>query len=150
MAIVALIDALRRDQALAGITVETPALARLFKDREAEVRIRIVNVSKTARRVLIAIPAQRGLATPEEERVVDLPTGSDASEVAWLWTAHRQVALSHRCVLSGSLPRHSGLWTVRKSQPIALELRVYPNLRRQEDLRALRQGHQAACTRCVR
>jgi uncharacterized protein (DUF58 family) len=139
IAIVALIDALRRDQALAGIVVETPALARLFKDREAEVGIRIVNASKIARRVVIAIPTQRGLETPEEERVIDLPDGSDASEIAWLWTGHRRGQYRiDECYLESASP--FGLWTVRKRQPIALELRVYPNLRRQEDLHALRRG----------
>jgi uncharacterized protein (DUF58 family) len=139
IAIVAILDALRRDQALAGITVATPALARLFKDREAEVRIRIVNASKTGRRVVIAIPTQRGLETPEEERVIDLPAGSDAAEVAWLWTGRRRGQYRvDTCYLESASP--FGLWTVRERQTVALELRVYPNLRRQEDLRALRRG----------
>src|SRR5262249_40362933 len=37
-------------------------------------------------------------------------------------------------------PSPLGLWSVRVSQPVAMEIRVYPNLRRHRDLKALRRG----------
>jgi uncharacterized protein (DUF58 family) len=32
------------------------------------------------------------------------------------------------------------MWQVRRKDPVAMEVRVYPNLRRNDDLKALRQG----------
>ncbi len=137
--VIAFIDALRRDEALHGIGVVAPALTRLFKDREAEIPIRVINSTKHARRIVVAIPAPQGLETPEEERAIDLPNASDASEFAWLWTGRRRgLYRITGCYLQALSP--FGLWTVRRRVPIALEIRVYPNLRRPEDLRALRRG----------
>lgn len=138
-AALAILDAFLRNRALAGIRVETPELARFFKDRAAEIRIRVHNLSKRARRLRIGIPAPPGLESSEEEQVVDLPEGADLAEFPWTWMPHRRGRYRFNvCYLESSSPL--GLWTVRRREPIALEIRVYPNLRRQDDLRALRRG----------
>ncbi len=134
-----LIDASMHDRALAGISIAAPPLARLFKDRDAEISVRVLNPSQTARRLRIGIPTPPGLATFEEERVIDLPAGAAASQFSWIWTPHRrgryQVEFAY---LEAASPL--GLWTVRRRTPLNLEIRVYPNLRRQDDLKALRRG----------
>lgn len=136
---VAIADALMRHRALAGIRVETPPLVRFFKDREAEIRIRVHNPAKQARRLRIGIAAPEGLATPDEERLVDLPPGADLAEFSWTWTPQRRGRyLFDACYLESPSPL--GMWTVRRREPIALEIRVYPNLRRHGDLKALRRG----------
>lgn len=135
----AIADALMRHRALAGIRVETPALVRLFKDREAEIRIRIHNPSKYARRLRIGIAAPEGLRTSDEERTVDLPPRADLAEFSWTWMPQRRGRyLLDSCYLESPSPL--GMWTVRRREPIALEIRVYPNLRRHGDLKALRRG----------
>lgn len=135
----AVADAAMRKRALAGIRVETPDLVRFFKDREAEIRIRVHNPAKQARRLRIGIAAPEGLETPDEERTVDLPAGADLAEFSWTWTPQRRGRyLFDACYLESASPL--GMWTVRRREPIALEIRVYPNLRRHGDLKSLRRG----------
>jgi uncharacterized protein (DUF58 family) len=139
MAGLTILDAFLRNRALAGIRVETPELVRFFKDREAEIQIRLHNLSKRSRRLRVGIPAPPGLESAEEEQVVDLPEGADLAEFPWTWMPHRRGRYRcNICYLESASPL--GLWTVRRREPIALEIRVYPNLRRQDDLRALRRG----------
>ncbi|HLW77091.1 MAG TPA: DUF58 domain-containing protein, partial [Bryobacteraceae bacterium] len=135
----AAVDAAMRHRALEGIAISTPDLARFFKDRAGEIAVRVLNPSKAARRLRIGISAPAGLSTPEEERVVDLPSGADLAQFSWTWTPHRRGRYSiDSCYLESASPL--GLWTIRRRQPLKLEIRVYPNLRRQDDLKALRRG----------
>jgi uncharacterized protein (DUF58 family) len=137
--VAAAIDAAMRKRSLAGLRVETPDLARLFKDRAAEIRIRIHNPSKQARRVRIGIPSPAGLEAADEERLVDLPAAAELAEFSWTWTPHRRGKYRFdTCYLESSSPL--GLWTVRRPEKMALEIRVYPNLRNHGDLKALRRG----------
>ena len=137
--IAALIDAASRDRALAGIRVETPELLRLFKDREAEITVRIHNATRAARRLRIGIAAPEGLETPEEERLVQLPDSAETAAFSWRWTGRTRGRYRiESCYLETSSPL--ALWTVRRRDALALEIRVYPNLRRKDDLKALRRG----------
>src|ERR1700734_4204381 len=86
----AIADLLMRHRPLSGIRVETPALVRFFKDREAEIRIRVHNPARQARRLRIGIAAPEGLLTPDEERLIDLPAGADLAEFSWTWTPQRR------------------------------------------------------------
>lgn len=141
IAVAALIDAAMRGRALAGIRVETPELARFFKDRDGEVPLRVHNSTGAARRLRIGIASPDGLETREEERIVQLPESADAAAFPWPFTARRRGRyLIDSCSLEAASP--AGLWTVRCRAPLALEIRVYPNLRRPDDLKALRRGAQ--------
>jgi len=135
----ALIDLALRARALQGIRVETPELVRMFKDRDAEMVVRVFNRDRTARRVRIGIAAPSGLETPEEERSVQLPESAEAAAFSSTWTPRRRGRyLIDSCYLEAASPAR--LWTVRRREAISLEIRVYPNLRRKEDLKALRRG----------
>ena len=137
----ALVDALLRGRTLDGIRLETPELARFFKDREGESLFRIHNSTRAARRLRIGIPSPEGLETTEEERDIQLPDSTNVSELSWKWMARRRGRYRvDACFLEAPSP--AGLWTVRRRDPISLEIRVYPNLRRNEDLKALRRGAQ--------
>jgi len=141
LAALAIADALMRRHALSGITVETPDLVRFFKDRDAEIRVRVHNPAKQARRVRIGIAAPEGLETADEERTIDLPAGTDLAEFSWNWTPQRRGRyVFDSCYLEAPSPL--GLWTVRRLAAISLEIRVYPDLRRHGDLKALRRGSE--------
>lgn len=132
--IAAAIDAWMRGHSIGGIRVETPPLVRTFRDRDAEFLLRIHRSG--ARRVRIGIAAPEGIEMAEV-RDVSLPAPS--SEIRWSFTAHRRGSYRiESCFLETASP--AGLWTVRRREAIALEIRVYPNLRRANDLRALRRG----------
>ncbi len=133
LAVVIAVDGLIRDRALLGIRVELPTLVRMFKDRTQEIRVRVYNAS----RVRIGVVVPEGIHVDSEEIDVELP--SEISEFVWKWTAHRRGLYRVDAVyLEGNSPL--GMWQVRRKDDAAMEVRVYPNLRRDEDLKALRQG----------
>jgi uncharacterized protein (DUF58 family) len=135
----AVADAALRGRALHGIRVQTPELMRSFKDRAGEIRLRVENPSRRARRIRVGIAAPEGIESGDEEQVVDLPAGAPMAEFPWRYTPRRRGSYRmDECFLEAASPL--GLWTVRKRVPIVCELRVYPNLRRNNDLRALRRG----------
>jgi uncharacterized protein (DUF58 family) len=122
---------LRRD----AVRVEMPGLIRAFKDRAGEIRIR-AHCSST-RRVRIGIAAPESIESEDEEQTIDLPAGD--SEFRWRYTPHRRGRYFIKECFVESATR-LGLWNVRRRQALDCELRVYPNLRRASDLRALKRG----------
>jgi uncharacterized protein (DUF58 family) len=128
-------DALMRSRALDGVRVELPELVRIFKDRAAEIRVRVH--SGSARRVRIGVVVPDGIESESEETDVELP--SETSEFFWKWTAHRR-GLYRVDAIYLEAPSPWGMWQVRRKDEVAMEVRAYPNLRRNDDLKALRLG----------
>ena len=128
-------DALLRERALAGIRVELPELVRMFKERPAEILVRVHTVSATRIRVGVLVPD--GIEAEAEETDVQVP--AKVSEFVWKWTAHRRGSYRVDTVYLEAVSPW-GMWQVRRKDPVAMEVRVYPNLRRNDDLKALRQG----------
>jgi len=130
-------DGFMRGRALRGVRVELPALVRMFKDRPAEIRVRVHN----AGRVRIGVAVPEGIHADTEE--TDLESPAEVSEFVWTWTAHRRGLYRVDAVyLEATSPW--GMWQVRRKDVAAMELRAYPNLRRRDDLKALRQGASGA------
>jgi uncharacterized protein (DUF58 family) len=139
MAILAALDAALRRRALQGIRVELPDLVRFFKDRDAHMVVRVHNPAKRAKQLRIGIVAPPGIETPDEERLVRLPADAGTVEFAWPWKPVRRGRYRiDACYLEGDSILK--LWKVRRRDPAALEIRVYPNLRHDDDLKALRRG----------
>lgn len=135
---IACLDAILRKRALAGIRLEFPALARFFKDREGEIRV-VVHNSRGGRRIRIGIGAPDGIEVVSEEQDVDLPYGAPTCAFSWRCTPRRRGDYRvDACYLEARSPL--GMWEVRRQETIGLEIRVYPNLRRDSDLKALRRG----------
>src|ERR1035437_6738319 len=135
LAVVIAGDALRRESALQGIRVELPELVRMFKDRPAEIRVRVHNVSAGRIRVGVLVPD--GIQAESEETDVELP--SQTSEFVWKWTAHRRGLYRVEAVYLEAISPW-GMWQGGGKGGVSMEVRVYPNLRRNDDLKALRQG----------
>ncbi len=139
VAVATLADAALRRRALGGISVVAPDLVRAFKDRSGEIAARVENPSGRARRIRVGIAAPEGIESGDEEQVVDLPAGVRTAEFPWRFTPRRRGRYRmEEAFLEAGSPL--GLWTVRRRVAIACEFRVYPNLRRNHDLRALRRG----------
>lgn len=128
-------DAIVRGRALAGVCVELPELVRLFKDRAAE--IRVVVRGRAGSRVRVGVVVPEGIHAESEETDVELP--AETSEFIWKWTAHRRGLYRVDAVYLEALSP-GGMWQVRRKASVAMEIRAYPNLRRDDDLKALRQG----------
>jgi len=133
--VVIICDGLMRARALDGVRVELPALVRMFKDRSAQIPVRVHRGS--ARRVRIGVVVPEGIHAETEVTDVELP--SETSEFAWTWTAHRRGLYRVDALYLETLSPW-GMWQVRRKEPVAMEIRAYPNLRRNDDLKALRQG----------
>jgi uncharacterized protein (DUF58 family) len=133
LAIVIGCDAWMRERALHGVRVEVPELVRMFKDRAAEIVVRVHGGS----RIRIGVVVPDGIVAEAEEIDVLLP--ATVSEFVWKWTAHRRGLYRVEAVY---LEARSlwGMWQVRRKDAVAMEVRVYPNLRRNDDLKALRHG----------
>lgn len=133
-------DAMLRERALRGVRVELPELVRFFKDRDGEVRVRVHNSVGRARRVRVGIASPEGIDAEAEEQTIDLPAGA-ASEFPWRCIGRKRGR--HKidaCYLEAKSPL--GMWLVRRREHAALEIRVYPNLRGPDDLKALRRGSE--------
>ena len=128
-------DVLMRDRALNGVRVELPELVRMFKDRAAE--IRVVVHGRAGSRVRVGVVAPEGIHAEAEETDVELP--AETSEFVWKWTAYRRGLYRVDAVYLEALSPW-GMWQVRREDAVAMEIRAYPNLRRDDDLKALRQG----------
>ncbi len=71
VAAVIFLDALMRARALDRVRVELPGLVRIFKDRAAEIRVRVHRGSGSRVRIGVVVP--EGIAADSEETDVDLP-----------------------------------------------------------------------------
>jgi uncharacterized protein (DUF58 family) len=125
--VVALVDAYRSRQQLEGVRVLLPAVVRISRDREGRFNLEIENERLTVRRIRLGLPFPQEISTPSLELTVELPQDHPISSIGWLLKGLKQGRYSiDRCYLeTASL---WGLWSIRVAHPVAMEIRVYPNL----------------------
>lgn len=123
----ALADAFGARAGLAGISVELPKIARMTKDRDARLEMRIRNESQKKRTLRIALGLPRELQSPHEDVIVALPDGSEWSQLPW---DCRPVQRGNHRIEAAHLEAQSpfGFWNIRKTVSATAEVRVYPNL----------------------
>jgi uncharacterized protein (DUF58 family) len=123
----AVLDAGRAGHQLDGVRIELPALVRFSKDRAASLPVVIHNESGRALRLRLGLGLPADLPSPEEDRVVLLPGGTDRSQLDWPCQPRRRGRLEvQRAYLEAASP--FGFWAVRRSVAAPCEVRVYPNL----------------------
>lgn len=136
-----LLDALLSRRLLWGIGVSSGELIRVWKGRAASVDVTVKNANAAARRVRIGLVAPEDLALDHEDLSVTLPPAQSA-RLTWTFTPSQRGRHSiDRCVLE--TPSLLGLWSIRGRTPLALEVRVYPDLSSAQQLSTayLRRGH---------
>ncbi|HTV39762.1 MAG TPA: DUF58 domain-containing protein [Candidatus Sulfotelmatobacter sp.] len=123
----AIIDALVARKNLAGISVALPPVARMSKDRPANLLLRIRNAQQRRQLVRVGVPWPREITAATDETDALLPDQSEWSQLSWLCTPLKRgnYKLQHVYV-EGESP--FGLWAARKPVPVQSEIRVYPNL----------------------
>jgi len=137
--IAALVDALLRKRALHGLHVELPGLLRLVQGRETHIAVTIHNGNHPGRRIRIGFAMPPGIEMEPEEQSVDLPVA--VSRIEWLCRPRlRGNYRINECYLESASALR--LWAVRSTHPISIEVRVYPNLRDDGALKALRRGSE--------
>jgi uncharacterized protein (DUF58 family) len=128
-AVIALIalDALFAPKRLRGLSARTDPIVRMWKDREGSFDVIVRNESKRAFVLRIGLALPEKIAARQEDVKTLLPVGNEFSRITWICTPHRRGKyLLDR--VSIERPSALGLWDVRTTLPIALEIRVYPNL----------------------
>ena len=135
--LVAVVDAARAFGRLSALSLELPGLLRLSLGRPASIELTVRHPPRTplALRLGLALPA--ALRPDREEITVALPTDSETSVVPWrLQPLRRGRFQLTRAYVEGQ--SHFGFWGLRRSIPVACEVRVYPNLlRERKNLAAL-------------
>jgi uncharacterized protein (DUF58 family) len=125
--LVAIADAIGARKNLTGIGIELPAVARMSKDREAKLELRIRNGQLRQCTLRIGLAWPREFQTPAEELDTVLPEQNEWSRLAWSCTPHKRGNYKFdRAFVEGTSPL--GFWAARKTVPVQSEIRVYPNL----------------------
>ena len=137
LAAVALIDAVGARASLSGISLALPEVARMSKDREATLEVRIRNQRQKPKTLRLALALPREIQSAQEDACVALPSGSEWSRFNWkCLPVKRGNYRVEAAFLEASSP--FGFWALRKSVAAASEIRVYPNLfTERKDLAAL-------------
>jgi uncharacterized protein (DUF58 family) len=141
---VAVLDAAGARNGLNGVSLELRTVARMSKDREGKLEVRIRNERQKKKTVRLALALPREIESEQENARVALPADSEWSRFAWTCVPRRRG--NHRLEtarIETSSPL--GFWDVRKTLPARSELRVYPNLLcERRDLAALFLHRSAA------
>ncbi len=125
--VVVLADALGAGKSLAGIGVELPLVARMSKDREARLELRIRNQRQRPRFLRVGLAWPREIQTESETLDTLLPDHGVWSRLAWSCTPRKRGNYRFDAAyVEGRSP--FGFWSVRKTLPVQSEIRVYPNL----------------------
>jgi uncharacterized protein (DUF58 family) len=125
--LLAVVDAVGGMNSLKGIGVELPPVARMSKDRKAKVELRIRNERQLSKKLRLALAWPREIKTDDEAVDTVLPAASEWSRIALdCMPLKRGNYQLDSAFIEGSSP--FGFWAARKTVPVRLEVRVYPNL----------------------
>jgi uncharacterized protein (DUF58 family) len=120
-------DAISSRASLAGIGVALPEVARMSRDRDAKLDVRIRNERQKSKNLRLALALPREILSPQEELTVALPKDSEWSRLTW---PCRPVKRGNYNIQTARVETNSplGFWAVRKYLPAPSQIRVYPNL----------------------
>lgn len=126
-----LADAFLSSRSLAGIAADVPAVSRLNIEKDSKVELRLRNPDSRARllRVALALPAE--FTSPYDELDVSLPEGTEWSRLPWPCRPSRRgkYPLGAAYVETAS---PLGFWNARRTLPLQGEIRVYPNMQKEQ------------------
>jgi uncharacterized protein (DUF58 family) len=107
-------------------------VVRLGKDRPGAIEIQVKNESQRSRKIRMGLALPSEFSSPQEDTQILLPAQVEWSRLVWDCTPSRRgnYRLAH-CHLE--TPSPLGFWMVRSAAPVASELRVYPDLRRERN-----------------
>lgn len=125
--LLAAVDAIGGRRGLGGIAVQLPAIARMSRNRESKLELRIFNPQRRMKRLRVALAWPREIKPALDETDTALPAGSEWSRLALPCTPLRRGSYRlDSAFVEGVSP--FGLWAARKAVPVQSEIRVYPNL----------------------
>ncbi|HEY6390411.1 MAG TPA: DUF58 domain-containing protein [Bryobacteraceae bacterium] len=123
----AIADAFLAPRRVRHISVQTGPLVRMWKDRTTVIDLIIRNEAQQEIALRIGLLFPPEIVPPQEEQRTVLPAAAEFSRIQWECTPlKRGQYFITQCVVER--PSALGLWDVRKTLPLQLEIRVYPNL----------------------
>jgi len=125
--VLALADAVGAHTSLHGISLELPAVARMSKDREASLEVRIRNERKRSTNLRLAPALPREIESPREDAWVALPRDSEGSRLDWPCRPRQRGSYQLEAAFL-EVDSPLGFWGVRRQVPVRSEVRVYPDL----------------------
>jgi uncharacterized protein (DUF58 family) len=125
--LVVAVDAFGAGKSLAGVGIKLPTVARMSKDREGKLELRIRNQQQNKKIVRVGLAWPPEISAESEEMDAQLPADSEWSRLAWPCTPLKR---GNYRMDSAFVETNSplGLWAARKELPAKSEIRVYPNL----------------------
>ncbi len=131
LALVPLLDAIAAARRPLGLSAEFPPVTRLSKDRPGSIPFLLRNLrpGQPARRLLLGLAFPDPFTSHHDDQpfAVLLPAGADRVRFEWTCASRQRGRFTLDRLYTEESSR-LGLWGIRRSLPIAAELRVYPNL----------------------
>ncbi|MCB1095571.1 MAG: DUF58 domain-containing protein [Verrucomicrobiae bacterium] len=128
LAVVCVLDLLVSMRVLAGVAVEAPERLHATAGRDFEIPLRFTNRSGTALGIRVGLGFGDAFRPNVPILEVQLGKAKAITRRTWVVTALRRGKYGFAAVYSEALSRF-GLWDVRRELPVAIEVRVYPDLR---------------------
>ena len=122
-----LTDAATVGRSLRGISITPAPIARMSKDREGKIELRIRNERQTPKTIRLGLPLPGEIESEHHDIRFELAAGSEWSRVDWPCLPRRRGKyLVETIYLEGGSAL--GFWLWRRKQTMKSEVRVYPNL----------------------
>ena len=127
LVLIAAADAVAAGRTLEGIGIELPAVARMSKDRETPLDVRIRNEHSRKKELRIALGLPLEVQAEVNEIDVLLPAESVWSSLTWSCLPRKRGRYRVKAAYVEGTSR-LGFWATRREIPVESEIRVYPNL----------------------
>ncbi len=121
------VDAFLASRQLAGIEVKLPPVARMSKDRQTQLELRVRNPQQNVRQLRLGVVLPREIHCADQDAWITLPAQTEWSRFYWACTGRKRGTYELKTVRLEAASA-LGFWGIRKDIPAACELRVYPNL----------------------
>jgi uncharacterized protein (DUF58 family) len=126
-ALVVIADAWFARRSLAGVAIELPPIARMSKDHETTLEIRIRNEGAARRSLRLALAWPREIAVKADEIETVLPADAQWSRLVWSCMPSRRGTYRIGSAYVEGISS-IGFWAARQKLAVQSEIRVYPNL----------------------
>lgn len=126
-----LTDAFLSSRALTGVAVDVPPVTRMNLEKDSQIEVKLHGPASRARSLRAALTLPEEFSSSYDELDVRLPEGSEWSKLPWPCRPRRRGKFTLKAVhVEAASPL--GFWNVRRTLPLDGEIRVYPNLQKEQ------------------
>ena len=130
LVVIAAADAAASRHRLAGIRVSLPEVVRLSVGRDGRMPLSVENPAVTVRQIRLGLAFPPEIYSWHPDLRTDLPAAAGNSVVEWPFKGLKQgLYRINDCYLE--TPSRLGFWSVRRTETVRSEIRVYPDVLRE-------------------